>query len=113
MKASARTTAHWRSPTGSAAKRTASVWKSCAPPGCNFQAAAADTGTLPTTLEGLTFVITGTLPNLSRDEAKALIEQNGGKVSGSVSKNTAFLLAGEKAGSKLAQGRGAGRLRDG
>jgi DNA ligase (NAD+) len=52
-------------------------------------------------LKGLTFVITGTLPNLSREEAKKLIEKNGGKVSGSVSKNTDYLLAGEKAGSKL------------
>lgn len=47
------------------------------------------------------FVITGTLPSLSRDEAKALIEKNGGKVSGSVSSRTAYLLAGENAGSKL------------
>ena len=54
-------------------------------------------------LEGLTFVITGTLPSLSRDEAKALIEIHGGKVTGSVSKNTSYLLAGEKAGSKLSK----------
>lgn len=54
-------------------------------------------------LEGLTFVITGTLPTLSRDEAKAYIEARGGKVTGSVSKNTNYLLAGEKAGSKLAK----------
>lgn len=52
-------------------------------------------------LSNFTFVITGTLPTLSRNEAKALIEKNGGKVSGSVSKNTSFLLAGEEAGSKL------------
>jgi DNA ligase (NAD+) len=52
-------------------------------------------------LSGLTFVITGTLPTLSRDEAKAFIEAHGGKVVGSVSRNTDFLLAGEKAGSKL------------
>lgn len=52
-------------------------------------------------LEGLTFVITGTLPNMSRDEAKQLIESNGGKTTGSVSKNTSFLLLGEKPGSKL------------
>lgn len=57
----------------------------------------------PQTLAGRTFVITGTLPNLSRDEAKALIEAHGGKVTGSVSGNTDYLLAGEKAGSKLAK----------
>ena len=53
-----------------------------------------------TKLAGKTFVITGTLPTLSRDEAKALIEENGGKVAGSVSKNTDYLLAGEGGGSK-------------
>lgn len=52
-------------------------------------------------LVGLTFVITGTLPGMSRDEAKALIEANGGKCSGSVSKKTNYLLAGDDAGSKL------------
>ena len=50
---------------------------------------------------GLTFVITGTLPTMSREEATAFIEANGGKVSGSVSKKTSYLLAGEAAGSKL------------
>lgn len=54
-----------------------------------------------TVLAGKTFVITGTLPSMSRDEAKNLIEANGGTVTGSVSKKTNFLLAGEKAGSKL------------
>lgn len=52
-------------------------------------------------LNGLTLVITGTLPTLKREEAAALIEQNGGKVSGSVSKKTSYLLCGESAGSKL------------
>lgn len=52
-------------------------------------------------LAGKTFVITGTLPSMKREEAKDLIEQNGGKVSGSVSKKTSYLLAGEEAGSKL------------
>lgn len=51
-------------------------------------------------LLGKTFVITGSLPTLSRDEAKDLIELHGGKVSGSVSKNTDYLLAGEGGGSK-------------
>ncbi|MGN6642647.1 MAG: BRCT domain-containing protein, partial [Verrucomicrobiota bacterium] len=55
----------------------------------------------PGTLAGKTFVLTGTLPSLSRDEASALIRNAGGSVTGSVSKNTDFLLAGESAGSKL------------
>ena len=50
---------------------------------------------------GLTFVLTGTLPTMTRDEASALIKQNGGKVSGSVSKKTSYVVAGEDAGSKL------------
>ncbi len=53
------------------------------------------------TLAGLTFVITGTLPTLSRDQAKDLIKAAGGKVTDSVSKNTSYLVAGEAAGSKL------------
>lgn len=52
-------------------------------------------------LEGLKFVLTGTLPTMTRDEAKALIESNGGKCSGSVSSKTDYVLAGEDAGSKL------------
>jgi DNA ligase (NAD+) len=50
---------------------------------------------------GLTFVLTGTLPTYKRDEAAAIIESFGGKVSGSVSKKTSYVLAGEDAGSKL------------
>ena len=53
--------------------------------------------------EGMTFVLTGTLPTYSRDEASEIIENFGGKTSSSVSKNTAYVLAGEKAGSKLAK----------
>lgn len=54
-----------------------------------------------TVLEGITFVITGTLPSMSRKEAAELIERHGGKVTGSVSKKTGYLVAGENAGSKL------------
>ena len=54
-------------------------------------------------LDGVTVVLTGTLPDLSRDEAAALIKAAGGKVTGSVSKKTGFVVAGESAGSKLAK----------
>jgi len=54
-----------------------------------------------TKLEGLTFVLTGTLPTLTRDVAKEMIESAGGRVSGSVSKKTNYVVAGEDAGSKL------------
>ena len=54
-------------------------------------------------LEGLTFVLTGTLPTMSREQAKQLIEQHGGSVTSSVSKKTDHVVAGEAAGSKLAK----------
>ena len=54
-------------------------------------------------LHNLTFVLTGTLPTMSREDAKALIEDAGGKVSGSVSKKTDYVVAGAEAGSKLAK----------
>ena len=53
------------------------------------------------TLAGMTIVVTGTLPTLGRKEAQELIEKNGGKAAGSVSKKTSYVLAGENAGSKL------------
>ncbi|MCU0919715.1 MAG: NAD-dependent DNA ligase LigA [Burkholderiaceae bacterium] len=68
--------------------------------------AAARPEALP--LAGLTVVLTGTLPTLSRDEAKALLEAAGAKVAGSVSKKTAYVVAGEEAGSKLDKARDLG-----
>ncbi len=59
----------------------------------------------PMPLEGKTFVITGTLPTFSREQAKELIQNNGGKVTDSVSKKTDYLLVGENAGSKLEKAR--------
>ena len=61
-----------------------------------------------TALAGMTIGVTGTLPTLSRQEAEALIVRNGGKASGSVSKKTAYVLAGEAAGSKLTKARSLG-----
>ncbi|HET6598520.1 MAG TPA: helix-hairpin-helix domain-containing protein, partial [Burkholderiaceae bacterium] len=62
----------------------------------------------PRPLLGQTFVLTGTLPTLSRDAAKDLIEAAGGKVSGSVSKKTRYVVAGEEAGTKLERARALG-----
>ena len=66
--------------------------------GVATQATQAPTGDR---LSGQTFVLTGTLPHMTRDEAAALIVAQGGKVSGSVSKKTNYVVAGEAAGSKL------------
>ena len=61
-----------------------------------------------TRFAGMTFVLTGTLPTYTRDEAARIIESFGGKVSGSVSKKTACVLAGEAAGSKLTKAQALG-----
>jgi DNA ligase (NAD+) len=71
--------------------------------GVMMKTANAGAEQAPRVFEGKTFVITGTLPTLKRDDAKAYIEARGGRVSGSVSKKTDFVVAGEDAGSKLAK----------
>jgi DNA ligase (NAD+) len=73
--------------------RSAGVWP--------VETAQAPAGPQP--LDGLTFVVTGTLPTLSRNDAKALIESNGGKVTGSVTGKTSYLVLGADPGSKYAE----------
>jgi DNA ligase (NAD+) len=70
--------------------------------GLTFTGAKKQRGTA---LAGKTFVLTGTLQHFTRDEAKKLIEDAGGKVSGSVSKKTDYVVAGQEAGSKLDKAR--------
>jgi len=69
--------------------------------GLNFTQDLSALEPASTKLEGMTFVFTGTLVKMTRNEAKKLVEDNGGKVTGSVSKKLSYLVAGEKAGSKL------------
>ena len=66
--------------------------------GVNMESRQEETGS---SLAGMTFVLTGTLPTLTRSQAKGMIEAAGGKVSGSVSKKTSYVVAGTEAGSKL------------
>ncbi|MCD7917584.1 MAG: NAD-dependent DNA ligase LigA, partial [Clostridiales bacterium] len=73
--------------------------------GVNFASTEAPVGTR---FAGMTFVLPGTLAHMTRNEAKALVEQNGGKVSGSVSKKTSYVVAGEAAGSKLTRAQALG-----
>lgn len=76
--------------------------------GVNMQ--AEEQQSADTRFAGITFVLTGTLPTYTRDEASEIIERLGGKVSGSVSKKTGYVLAGEDAGSKLTKAQGLGVL---
>jgi DNA ligase (NAD+) len=69
--------------------------------GVNWPEHEGEADTSPKPLAGKTFVLTGSMPTLEREDAKALIEAAGGKVSGSVSKKTTFVVAGQAAGSKL------------
>ena len=69
---------------------------------------AYESETVDDNLAGLTFVLTGTLPTMKRDDASARIEAHGGKVSGSVSKKTAYVVAGSDAGSKLTKAQALG-----
>jgi DNA ligase (NAD+) len=69
--------------------------------GLRFELAESERRAQGGALEGKTFVLTGTLPNLTRDEAAALIKRAGGKVTGSVSKKTDYVVAGDSPGSKL------------
>jgi len=71
--------------------------------GLRFELSAAERRAEGGPLEGTTFVLTGTMPTLSRDEATRMIRTAGGKVTGSVSKNTDYLVAGDSPGSKLAK----------
>ncbi|MEC7946048.1 MAG: NAD-dependent DNA ligase LigA, partial [Myxococcota bacterium] len=75
-------------------------------PAADVAVAAAESDERP--ISGKVFVLTGTLPTLKRGDAKALLEEAGGKVTGSVSKKTDFLVAGENAGSKLTKARALG-----
>lgn len=76
--------------------------------GVSPKESAGEADDRPRPLLGKTLVLTGTLPTLSRDAAQALIEEAGGKVSGSVSKKTSYVIAGEEAGSKLEKARALG-----
>jgi DNA ligase (NAD+) len=69
--------------------------------GLNFKSSLYTAGSAPGPFSGKTFVLTGTLPSMTREDATAKIEERGGKVSGSVSKKTDYVLAGAEAGSKL------------
>jgi DNA ligase (NAD+) len=77
--------------------------KRLATAGVKMETAGAAGKRVPRVFDGKTFVLTGTLPEMKRDDAKAYIEARGGRVSSSVSKKTDFVVAGEEAGSKMAK----------
>jgi DNA ligase (NAD+) len=81
--------------------RNQKLVKRLAEAGVRMEAVSAGGVQAPRVFEGKTFVLTGTLPTMKRDDAKTFIEARGGRVSGSVSKKTDFVVAGEEAGSKL------------
>lgn len=81
--------------------RNRKLIKRLAEAGVKMETARAGGEQAPRVFEGKTFVLTGTLPTMKRDDAKTYIEVRGGRVSGSVSKKTDFVVAGEEAGSKL------------
>lgn len=81
--------------------RNRTLLKRLAAAGVQMEMAQAGGKQVPRVFDGQQFVLTGTLPTMKRDEAKAFIEARGGRVTGSVSKKTDFVVAGEEAGSKL------------
>ena len=89
----------------SSSRTTARWWSSCARPASAGTSMRVRARPRRCRWPGMTVVLTGTLPTLTRDEAKALLEAAGAKVAGSVSKKTAYVVAGEAAGSKLDKAR--------
>ena len=87
-------------------QRNREVFEKLRTAGLNFAAVDAERGAEP--FRDLTFVITGSMPSMSRKDAKTYIEERGGKVTGSVSGKTDYLLAGEAAGSKLTKAQNLG-----
>jgi DNA ligase (NAD+) len=85
--------------------RHRALLKRLAEAGVKMEAERAPGEPVPRVFEGQQFVLTGTLPTMKRDDAKAFIELRGGRVTGSVSKKTDFVVAGEEAGSKLDRAR--------
>jgi DNA ligase (NAD+) len=81
--------------------RNRSLLKRLAEAGLSMEVERSDRQQVARVFEGKQFVLTGTLPSMKREEAKAFIEERGGRVTGSVSKKTDYVVAGAEAGSKL------------